>query len=319
MKFTFKIEALRNLFWRIYLIILASVPAAFFLGFFKPHLEGAFWLILFGAGYILYIFFLFLYLQSVFSRENINQMAEISSIAEDLQEEKLASLETLAAGIAHELNNPLSIILGFSGLLLEKADPGSQVYKDLQAIERQGQNCRQVVENLLSFSRIKEDVRGLVDINQVIDRLMAVVGPGLKAQGIAWENSLSDILPHGPGNPQKWQQIILNLINNAKIAMPSGGKFKIWTVSRNQGIEIGFQDTGNGIPEDSLGRIYDPFFTTKKEGRGIGLGLSIAYAIITNIGGTITCQSATEDTPKKNKGTTFIITVPVPDGAPLIF
>jgi|GEM_PF-4381625 signal transduction histidine kinase len=320
MKFTFKVEALQNLFWRIYLIILATVPAAFFLGFFKPPREGALWLILFGAGYVLYIFFLFLYLQSVFSKENINKMAEISSIAEDLQAEKLASLETLAAGIAHELNNPISIILGFSGLLLEKADPGCQTYKDLQAIERQGQNCRQVVENLLSFSRIKEDVRGLVDINQVIERLMLVVGPGLKAQGITWESSLSDELPTGPGNPQKWQQIILNLINNAKTAMPSGGKLKIWTASRNQGkgIEIGFQDTGNGIPEDYLGRIYDPFFTTKKEGRGIGLGLSIAYGIITDIGGTITCQSRTEGTPKKSRGTTFTITVPEPDRTLLI-
>jgi signal transduction histidine kinase len=320
MKFTFKVEALQNLFWRIYLIILATVPAAFFLGFFKPPREGALWLILFGAGYILYIFFLFLYLQLVFSKENINKMAEISSIAEDLQAEKLASLETLAAGIAHELNNPISIILGFSGLLLEKADPGGQAYKDLQAIERQGQNCQQVVDNLLSFSRIKEDVRGRVDINQVIERLMTVVGPGLKAQGIIYESSLSDQLPTGPGNPQKWQQIILNLINNAKTAMPSGGKLKIWTASRNQGkgIEIGFQDTGNGIPEDHLGRIYDPFFTTEKEGRGIGLGLSIAYGIITNIGGTITCHSYTEDLPKKSRGTTFIITVPVVEGVSLI-
>ncbi len=302
------------------MIILATVPAAFFLGYFKPPREGAFWLILFGAGYIFYIFFLFFYLQSVFSRENINQMAEISSIAEDLQAEKLASLETLAAGIAHELNNPISIILGFSGLLLEKVDPGCQAQKDLQAIERQGQNCRQVVDNLLSFSRIKEDVRGLVDINQVIERLMTVVGPGLEARGITCECSLFDNLPHGPGNPQKWQQLILNLITNAKTAMPSGGTLKIWTTLRTQGkgIEIGFQDTGSGIPEEHLGRIFDPFFTTKKEGRGIGLGLSIAYGIIINIGGTITCQSETENSPKKSKGTTFTITVPVAEGVPLI-
>jgi two-component system, NtrC family, sensor kinase len=320
MKFTFKVEALQNLFWRIYLIILATVPAAFFLGYFKPPREGALWLILFGAGYIFYIFFLFLYLQSVFSRENINQMAEISSIAEDLQAEKLASLETLAAGIAHELNNPISIILGFSGLLLEKSDPGCQAHKDLEAIERQGQNCRQVVDNLLSFSRIKEDVRGLVDINQVIERLLTVVGPGLNAQGITCESSLFENLPPGPGNPQKWQQIILNLITNAKTAMPSGGNLKIWTTFRTQskGIEIGFRDTGKGIPEDSLARIFDPFFTTRKEGRGIGLGLSIAYGIITNLGGTITCYSNTEDTPKKSRGTTFIITVPQPDGTLLI-
>ena len=320
MKFTFNIEALQNIFWRIYLIILATVPAAFFLGFFKPLREGALWLILFGAGYILYIFFLFLYLQSVFSKENINKMAEISSIAEDLQAEKLASLETLVAGIAHELNNPISIILGFSSLLLEKADPGSRTHKDLKAIERQSLNCRQVVENLLSFSRIREDTRGLVDINQVIDRLMMVVGPGLSGQGINWECSLDDELPSGPGNPQKWQQIILNLVNNAKEAMPSGGQLKIWTARRNQGkgIEIGFQDSGRGIDDSDLGRIFDPFFTTKKEGRGIGLGLSITYGIISNIGGTITCHSKIKDAPDQPQGTTFLITIPIPEGHPLI-
>jgi len=318
-KFTFKLEALQNLFWRIYVVIAIIVPVAFLLGFFKPQQEGWLWFILFGGGYILFIFFLFFYLQSVFSQENISKMAEISSIAEDLQAEKLASLETLVAGIAHELNNPLSIILGFTSLLLEKADPGSRAYKDLKAIERQSLNCRQIVENLLSFSRIREDARGLVDINQVIDRLMMVVGPGLSGQGIHWECSLADELPSGPGNPQKWQQIILNLVNNAKEAMPSGGHLKIWTARQNQGksIEIGFQDSGRGIAGPDIGRIFDPFFTTKKEGRGIGLGLSITYGILSTMGGTITCHSKIKDAPDQPQGTTFLITIPVPEGHPL--
>jgi two-component system, NtrC family, sensor kinase len=320
MKFAFKLEALQNLFWRIYVLIAVLIPAAFLVGYFKPPRDEFSWLILFFSLYILVIFFLFFYLQSVFSRENINKMAEISSIAEDLQAEKMASLETLASGIAHELNNPLGIILGFNGLLLEKAEPDSQAFKDLQAIERQGLNCQQVVNNLLSFSRLKEDIRGLVDINQVIEKLLTVVGPGLHAQGISIECSLAEGLPHGPGNPQKWQQIILNLVNNAKTAMPEGGKLSIWTASRKTGkvIEIGFRDTGRGVPEELQNRIFDPFFTTKKEGRGIGLGLSIAYGIITNLGGAIQCQSTLEDTTKKPKGTTFIISMPIQEGAPLI-
>ena len=320
MKFTFKIEALQNLFWRIYLLVAVLIPVAFLVGFSRPAGDALSWLFLFISIYFLFLFFLFLYLQSVFSKENINKMAEISSIAEDLQAEKMASLETLAAGIAHELNNPIGIILGFVGLLLEKADPDSQTYKDMKAIERQGLNCQQVVNNLLSFSRLKEDIRGLVDINQVIEKLITVVGPGLAAQGIFLDCTLAEGLPRGPGSPQKWEQIILNLVTNAKMAMPTGGKLAIWTSRRNlgKGIEIGFRDSGQGISEEQLSRIFDPFFTTKKEGRGIGLGLYIAYGIISNLGGTIGCQSRTEDTPKQPKGTTFIISVPVPEGLPLI-
>ncbi|MFH0789204.1 MAG: HAMP domain-containing sensor histidine kinase [Pseudomonadota bacterium] len=239
-------------------------------------------------------------------------MAELSSIAEDIQAEKLASLETLVAGIAHEINNPIGIILGFCGLLLEKIDPETQAYKDIKTIERQGLNCKQLVENLLHFTRLRGDSDGTVNLNVIIEKLLTVVGPGLKAQGISWDCSLPSECPPAPGNVQKWQQILLNLINNAKTAMPSGGSLEIWTARKDFGkrIELGFRDTGNGIPKESLGRIFDPFFTTKKEGRGIGLGLSIIYAIITNYGGSITCQSRTKATPSQPKGTTFIISVP---------
>jgi two-component system, NtrC family, sensor kinase len=312
MNFPLKTEKLSSLFWRIYLLGALSAPFFFFFGFFRPRQDELPWLILFGITYVILLFFIFLYLRSVFSRENINEMAELSSIAEDIQAEKLASLETLVAGIAHEINNPVGIILGFCSLLLEKFDPESQTYKDIKTIERQGLNCKQLVENLLHFSRLRGDSEGTVNLNIVIEKLLAVVGPGLKAQGIFWDCSLSSELPPAPGNVQKWQQILLNLINNAKTAMPAGGSLEIVTAKRNHGgkIELVFRDSGNGIPQESLGKIFDPFFTTKKEGRGIGLGLSVIYAILHSYGGSITCQSRTKDTPSQPKGTTFLISVP---------
>jgi signal transduction histidine kinase len=312
MHFPFKTEKLRSLFWKTYLLGAIVTPFFFFFGFFKPYKEDLPWLLLFGIVYIFLLFFIFLYLQSVFSKENINEMAELSSIAEDIQAEKLSSLETLVAGIAHEINNPVGIILGFSSLVLEKLDPESQTYKDIKTIERQGLYCKQLVENLLHFSKLRADLDGTVELNIVIEKLLAVVGPGLKAQGIFWNSSLSSELPPAPGNVQKWQQILLNLINNAKTAMPSGGNLEIWTAKKDNDkiIELGFRDTGNGIPKESISKIFDPFYTTKKEGRGIGLGLSVIYAILESYGGSISCQSRTNDTPNHPKGTTFLISVP---------
>ena len=134
---------------------------------------------------IVSIYFLsfFIYARS-FPRQNIDKMAEISSIAEEIQAEKLTSLGTMSAGIAHEINNPLGIILGYCGLLLEKTEPESQLYKDLKTIERQGLNCKQVVDNLLTFTRLSGNPQDKVDLNEIINKILTVVGPGLKAQGI---------------------------------------------------------------------------------------------------------------------------------------
>ncbi len=312
MGFPLNIEKLRSLFWKIFLLVTIPVLSFFILGFLKPSHEELPWLFLSGILYILLIFFLFFYLRLIFSKENITAMGEISSIAEDIQAEKLASLETLTAGIAHEINNPIGIILGYCGLVLEKSDPQTQIYKDVKTIERQGLNCKQIVENLLTFTRPGPGPEDTVNLNGTIEKLLTLVGPGLKAQGIFWDSSLLPELPPVPGNVQKWQQVLLNLINNAKTAMPTGGSLKIWTSTKDSGktIELGFKDNGIGIPKEYLNRIFDPFFTTKKEGRGIGLGLSITYGIIINYGGYITCQSRTKETPSQPKGTTFIISVP---------
>jgi len=316
MKFALKVEKLQTLFWRIFLLAAAMALLSFFFGFSRPQQDGTAWIYFFGVAYILLLLFLFFYLNSVFSKENINKMAEISSIAEDIQAEKLASLETLAGGIAHEINNPLGIILGFTNLLLEKADPNSQFYNDLKKIERQGLNCKHIVDNLLNFTVHRGEKEGSVDINTTITKLMTVVGPGLKAENIFWECSLAPDLPKGPGNVQKWQQAFLNLIQNGKEAMPSGGHLKIWTACQENGrkILVGFRDSGKGISEKSLSRIFDPFFTTKKTGRGIGLGLSITYGIVNEFGGTITCESSTEESQKHPRGTTLMIAVPAVEG-----
>ena len=315
MIFPLKTEELRGLFWRIFLLMAAIAPAFYFIGFFKPYQEELPWLYLFVILYVFLLFFLFLYLRAVFSRENIDKMAEISSVAEEIQADKLASLGTMTAGIAHEINNPIGIILGFCSLLVEKTDPESQLYKDLKTIERQGLYCKQIVDNLMNFTRPGHYQEGQVDLNSLIEKTMTVVGSGLKAQGVFWDCSLASDLPQAPGNLQKWQQVLLNLINNAKTAMPGGGKLEIWTAKKNQGgiIELGFQDNGKGIPSDNLSRIFDPFFTTKREGRGIGLGLSISYGIISNYGGTITCRSRTKNSPNQPPGTTFLITIPASD------
>ena len=312
MAFPLKTDKLRSLFWRIFLFVAGSAPLFFLIGYTKPPQENLSWVLLFGVVYILFLFFLFFYLQSVFSREHINKMVEISSMAEEIQAEKLASLGLVSAGIAHEINNPLGIILGYCGLLLEKIEPETQLYNDLKTIERQGLNCKLVVDNLLNYTRLSGNPDDKVNLKEIIEKIMTVVGPGLKAQGIIWECSFSSQLPPARGNVQKWQQVILNLINNAKTAMPGGGNLKIWASSQHhpKTIEIGIQDSGNGIPPKNLKRIFEPFFTTKNEGRGIGLGLSITYAIIINYGGTISCESETKDAPGRPKGTTFIISVP---------
>jgi two-component system NtrC family sensor kinase len=312
MAYPLKSEKIRSLFWMIFVFMAGTAPFFFSLGFFKPRQDHLSWIFLFGAVYCFYLFSIFFYLRSVFSRQNIDKMAEISSIAEEIQAEKLTSLGTMSAGIAHEINNPLGIILGYCGLLLEKTEPESQLYNDLKTIERQGLNCKQVVDNLLTFTRLSGNPQDKADLNEIITKILTVVGPGLKAQGILLECSFFPGLPPAPGNVQKWQQVILNLINNAKTAMPEGGSLKIWTSGQHHRkiLEIGFQDSGTGIPPQSLNRIFEPFFTTKNEGRGIGLGLSITYGIISNYGGTISCRSETKDAPGRPKGSTFLISVP---------
>jgi len=222
--------------------------------------------------------------------------------------EKLASLGTLAAGFAHEVNNPLGVILGFCDLLLRKTDTGSQAYDDLKTIERQGLHCKQVVENLLSFARLGEGGSEYANVNQCIEDIVKVVRHTLEMHGIELSLLLSENLPLAVGDSRQLQQVFLNLINNATAAMPSGGKLKMSTALERstRKVVIRIEDDGIGIKPEHLDRIFEPFFTTKPEGEGTGLGLFVSYGIIAKYGGTIDCVS-NDSSSLKPRGTIFTI------------
>ena len=225
--------------------------------------------------------------------------------------EKLASMGTLAAGVAHEINNPLGIILGFTDLLLEKAKPDSEESDILKTIGKHGLRAKRVVENLLSFARYTECKEELVDINKSIEDVIAVVGNTLLMKKISLKQNLSENLPKVKECAEELQQVFFNIINNAVFAMSGGGTLTIATRSLNNDelVEIRFADTGHGIRKEHRSRIFDPLFTTKKVGEGTGLGLSVSYGILTKHGGTIDFETKTKDESEET-GTTFIITLP---------
>jgi two-component system, NtrC family, sensor kinase len=233
--------------------------------------------------------------------------------------EKLASLGQLAAGVAHEINNPLAIILGFAELLSERLAPDSEELKLIKTIEKQGYNCKQIVENLMTFARFREISQYDTDINQGVELLMEVVKGTILTKKIKTRLDLAAGLPRVRGDADQLQQVFLNLINNAILAMPQGGELTIATrLNANEDrVQISFADTGTGIKKEYLAKIFDPFFTTRKVGEGTGLGLSVSYAIIQKFGGTIHCESMTGDeAPHQKSGTTFTISLPLsaPEG-----
>jgi PAS domain S-box-containing protein len=226
--------------------------------------------------------------------------------------EKLASLGTLAAGVAHEINNPLGVILGFCELLLRKTEKGTQQYEDLQTIERQGLLCKETVENLLSFARVEKQRRDYSDINAGIEEIAKIVRHLLEKNGITLVLELSENLPLVKGDARQLQQVFLNLITNAMAAMENGGNLTIRTFlecSTRRAVAL-FQDTGTGIPPDDIDHIFEPFFTTKPEGQGTGLGLFVSYGIITSYGGTIECASTPATALGKQPGSTFTVKLP---------
>jgi len=208
--------------------------------------------------------------------------------------EKLASLGTLAAGVAHEINNPLGVILGFCDLMLRKKDKSSQDYKDLKIMERQGLHCKEIVENLLGFVRTGEDNgHHHTDLNRCLEAAIKIVKHRFEKEGISLSLEFSDTIPRIKGDSRKLQQVFLNLINNAADAMPQGGKLTIRTFmdTHLHMVVVQFQDEGVAIEGKDIDHIFEPFFTTKPEGRGTGLGLFVSYGIITGFGGIMECES----------------------------
>jgi signal transduction histidine kinase len=233
--------------------------------------------------------------------------------------QKLASLGELAAGVAHELNNPVTIILGFADLFLEKVEPNSREYEMLKSIERQGLNCKRIIENFLSLASYQVTTEYSTDVNANLEMVVSpVVENILVTKNITLEMNLAEDLPKVSGNLGHLQQVFMNLITNAVAAMEGGGILTISTRLNKFGnrVEILFEDTGHGIKREYRDRIFNPLFTTKKVGEGTGLGLSVCHGIVTMYGGEITFETVAEEEDRERKGTTFTVSLPVvPSGS----
>ena len=220
--------------------------------------------------------------------------------------EKMASLGKLAAGIAHEINNPMGGILIYSSLLMEGLEEGDSRRLDLERIAQEATRCKEIVKSLLEFSRQTEAKMEPIDINKAItDGLFFLENQAL-FYNIAIDKNLAPVLPGVRGNASQLKQVFMNIVVNAAESMHGHGTLTITTGSSadQRVIWIDFTDTGEGIPQEYLSKIFDPFFTTKEVGKGTGLGLSTSYGIIEGHGGRIDVES------QVGKGTTFRIELP---------
>ena len=222
------------------------------------------------------------------------------------QAEKLAALGTLAAGLAHELNNPIGIISSRAELMLleTEADPlPPDVAEDLRVIHRHAQRVAKIAQGLLSFARHSAGERGRVDLNQVVDETLLLAEKMIVKDGVTLRRALTPGLPPIWGDANALQQVVMNLVTNARDAVKGGGEISVETSAVAEppgGVQLVVRDSGPGIPPEILPKIFDPFFTTKAE--GTGLGLSISYGIVREHQGTVDVQSA------PGRGTTFVLT-----------
>ena len=230
--------------------------------------------------------------------------------------EKMASVGQMAAGVAHEINTPLGVILGYSQLMMDDFTPESEEGQSLLVIERQAKACRKIVADLLKFSRQSESARENLLLNEVMEDVLAVTEHSLHMDHIHVHRDLSETLPTIVGDTEKLRQVFVNFINNAHHAMEKQGGGDLF-LSCNYEEETNrvvatIRDTGHGIPEDVLAKIFDPFFTTKSVGKGTGLGLSVSYGIIQEHGGVIEVESPVKTEDGELPGTAFHVKLPVP-------
>jgi len=220
--------------------------------------------------------------------------------------EKLAAVGQLVSGVAHEVNNPLTAILGFADLLLENPEMPESARKDLRVILQEAQRTKQIVQNLLSFARQVPPQRRAVQLNAILRRTLQLRAYDFNSHGITVLEELDENLPQVVGDSHQLQQVFLNIVNNAYDAVREVGRaacITIQTVKKGASVEVRFRDNGHGIsfPE----RIFDPFFTTKEIGKGTGLGLSICYGIVREHGGEIFCHNN-----RGEPGATFVVRLP---------
>ena len=226
--------------------------------------------------------------------------------------EKLASIGTLASGVAHEINNPLDVILGFVDLLKEKIGPEAPEHEDLEIIEQQATNAKKTVENLLGFARVLEGKDDSVDVKAALEIVAKIVDSTLMTKKMRLSTDIPDDLPRVRGDSREFQQVIFNLVNNSIAAMEGrGGDLGLSALAEEDWVHVEVSDTGTGIPEEIRSRIFDPFFTTKKVGQGTGLGLSLCYGVVRKHGGRISFTSDADASAAGKTGTVFRVSMPI--------
>jgi two-component system NtrC family sensor kinase len=243
------------------------------------------------------------------SRAQLEQTVETlkTTQAQLVQSEKLSAVGEFVAGVAHELNNPLAAVIGFSELL-KNTDADSKNRRYLDMIYKSAHRCQKIVQSLLSFARRHKPERKPVGVNGLIEAVLEIVHYQLRTSNIEISLQLDQTQPVVLADDHQIQQVLLNVINNARQAIEDHqphGSIKIVTEVTDQNVHIIIHDNGPGISEENLRRIFNPFFTTKEVGKGTGLGLSLCYGIIKEHGGTITPLS------RPGGGATFIIELPV--------
>jgi two-component system NtrC family sensor kinase len=241
----------------------------------------------------------------------------LAAKAEVAQGEKLASIGVLASGIAHELNNPLTGVLTFTSLMRKKVVEGSEDADDLDLVIRETKRCASIIRRLLDFAREKVPVKGYFSLNQVILDTVHFVERPASLQQIEVTTNLDPGLPQVWGDADLIKQVVMNLLVNAQQAIAARGSILVESRPYTAGdaanaavesfpmVEIAVSDTGCGIPQANLQRIFDPFFTSKEVGKGTGLGLSVSYGIVKAHGGRINVESVV------GSGTTFRIYLPI--------
>lgn len=226
-----------------------------------------------------------------------------------IQADKMVTVGQLAGGVAHELNNPLTGVLGNAQVLLSEIPKHNPWYEDIERIYQSAKRCKEIVANLLTFSRQQEFELELADINEVIQNTLSLCEHELVVENIKVVKEFTKDLPKIYVSVLQMEQVFLNLIVNARQAMPEGGTLAISTrlveTERMPQVEVAFTDTGKGIKKEDLSKMFKPFFTTKEKGKGTGLGLSVSCSIVEKHNGTIKVESEGE-----GKGAKFTIFLP---------
>lgn len=244
-------------------------------------------------------------------------VVELRETQEQLvQAGKLAALGQLAAGVAHEINNPLAGIMGYAQLLTEKLQRAARegvTSEDIprfisyvENMEKQSQRCKHIVQNLLKFARAStQEEMSEIDCNRVIEETLGLIAHQLEQSSIDVVTHYDPQLPRVYAQEGKLQQVITNIVINAMQAIEQRGSITISTAQRQDRVVVTIRDTGVGIPTEHLNKVFEPFFTTKELGKGTGLGLSVTYGLVHEMGGRIELESAV------GQGTTFTIALPV--------